>query len=105
MGNTKISEDANLYLVAIEECSEVQKELSKLLRFGRSDYCPEIGKNMTNDVNAVTEFYELCAMIEYLQNNDLLPKFSDGEIEAIKQKKISKVLHYAEYSKQKGTIL
>ncbi len=105
MGNTKISENANLYLVAIEECSEVQKELSKLLRFGKDDYCSEKGTNCSNEINAVIEFYELCAMIEYLQNNDLLPKFSDSENKEIKEKKIQKVLHWAEYSKQKGTIL
>ena len=53
-------------LITIEECAEVQQALAKIMRFGAKDHHPE-APTETNEEQLLTEFYQLTAMMEELQ--------------------------------------
>lgn len=80
-----------------EECAEVQQAVAKALRFGLDDGYP--GRDTTNAQDIASECVDILAIIELLQ--------SEGLIEIIgptTSKKKMKVLHYMEYSKERGTL-
>lgn len=93
----------NLMLVAMEEANELSKELSKSMRFGLDNYHPE-KPDETNEVKLLTEFYQLVAMIEHLQDMGYISRFDEKEIDKIKIEKIQKVYYYMDVSKQFGFI-
>ncbi|EOI03041.1 hypothetical protein UAY_00788 [Enterococcus moraviensis ATCC BAA-383] len=92
-----------LALVAMEECAEIQQALSKALRFGFDDHHPSRADE-TNEEQLLTEFYQLTAMIEEMQNRGIIAGFAQDKIEQVKQNKIEKVYKYMEYSKANGLI-
>lgn len=92
-----------LALVAMEECAEIQQALSKALRFGFDDHHPSRADE-TNEEQLLTEFYQLTAMIEEMQNRGIIAGFAQEKIEQVKQNKIEKVYKYMEYSKANGLI-
>lgn len=88
----------HLLVILMEECSEVQKNASKALRFGLDDHAPDSHKN--NAEMLTREIGDLYAAIQMLFDNGLIePPFN----EHINLKKI-KVEKYLEYSKQQGTL-
>lgn len=91
----------HLMVVAIEECAEIQQAFAKVMRFGLEDYHPEKPEE-TNEDQLLTEFYQLIAMVEELQEKKLLKTLPKEMINAIKQEKLRKVYHYMNYSKEKG---
>lgn len=93
----------NLMLVAMEEADELSKELSKSMRFGIDNYHPEKPEE-TNETKLLTEFYQLVAMIEHLQDMGYIGDFSEEEIDRVKIGKIQKVYHYMEVSKDLGFV-
>lgn len=93
----------NLMLVAMEEADEIGKELSKTMRFGANNFHPDKPEE-TNAIKVLTEFYQLEAMIECLQEMEELPILSDEEIEKIKENKLVKVFKYMEVSKKLGLL-
>ncbi|MTD42363.1 hypothetical protein GIX45_27795 [Erwinia sp. CPCC 100877] len=92
-----------LALVAMEECAEMQQALSKALRFGYDDHHPARADE-TNAEQLLTEFYQLTAMMEELQNQGILTGFQPEKINEIKRNKLKKVYHYLTYSRQKGLV-
>ncbi|WP_265457357.1 hypothetical protein [Enterococcus sp. HY326] len=90
-------------VVAMEEAAEVQQALAKALHFGYQDTHPA-RDSQTNASEILTEFYQLTAMIEKLQDLAVLPQLSEPEITAIKQNKMAKVKHYLNYSQEQGLI-
>ncbi|WP_314062117.1 hypothetical protein [uncultured Vagococcus sp.] len=92
-----------LTVVAMEECAEIQQVLSKALRFGFDDTHPNKPSD-SNEAEILTEYYQLAAMIEELQKQEILGTYSQDTIDRIKVDKIDKVYHYMEYSKQKGLL-
>ena len=85
----------------MEECSEVQKECSKALRFGlEDDYTNTLVKN-----KIVSEYIDLLAVMELAFENTELPMCTDVDLvkRLIKLKK-DKVESFMEYSMQKGTL-
>lgn len=92
----------HLMVVAMEECAEIQQAIAKSLRFGLQDHRPET-PTMTNEQEILTEYYQLMAVMEMLQEESLhLP---DAEvIQQIKQQKKAKVLKYMAYAKEQGCI-
>ncbi len=93
----------NLFIVASEECAEIQQCISKTLRFGADDCHPD-RPDSTNEIELLTEYYQLQAVIEMLQEKGALKTLSAEEIETIKVSKKAKVLKYAEYSKKIGLL-
>ena len=92
-----------LALVAMEECAEIQQALSKAIRFGFDDHHPSKADE-TNEEQLLTEFYQLTAMIEELQKQEIITGFTQEKIKKVKQNKIEKVYRYMDYSKEKGLL-
>lgn len=90
-------------LVTIEECAEVQQALAKVMRFGQSDTHPET-PDETNEEQLLTEFYQLTAMMEELQNKKIIKELTPQQIQSIKDNKLEKVYRYLTYSQEKGLV-
>lgn len=88
----------------MEECSEIQKEISKSMRFGLGNYHP-LTPEITNEDNLLEEYYQLQAVIEYLQNVGVIKIIGKDKIQRIKQNKIDKVLKYEKLSERIGMII
>lgn len=93
----------NLYIVASEECAEIQQCISKTLRFGADDHHPD-RPECTNEMELLTEYYQLQAVMEMLMEKGVLKTLSAEEIDGIKTAKKAKVEKYAEYSKEMGLL-
>lgn len=87
----------------MEECAEIQQALSKAIRFGFDDHHPSRADE-TNEEQLLTEFYQLTAMIEELQNQGIIESFTREKIAEVKQNKIKKVYQYMDYSKKQGLL-
>ena len=83
-----------------EECSEIQKEVSKAQIFGLFDINPETNisnqKAIENEINDLLGVVELLIENLYLSNDYLSTK-------KIKNK-ITKIKKWMEYSKKQGTL-
>ena len=93
----------NLYVVASEECAEIQQCISKILRFGESNHHPDRPGD-TNARELLIEYYQLQGIMEMIIDNGVLGHMSEKEIEIIKAKKRCKVSDYAQLSKSLGLI-
>ena len=85
----------NLLVTVSEECAEVQQAVSKMLRFGYSS---------ENKNEIMREFYQLCAMIEMCQAENILPVLSTNERDKIISEKKQKAQHYQKLSRVIGTL-
>ena len=93
----------NLYVVASEECAEMQQCISKILRFGESNHHPD-RPNDTNARELLTEYYQLQGIMEMIIDHGVLGHITDKEIEQIKIRKRCKVSDYAQLSKSLGLL-
>ena len=91
----------DLLILAMEECSEVIQALSKSIRFGSKSHHPN-RKDTTNADRVMTEYYELSAIIEKLQDKGELPRFSNDKIKYIKKDKIQRANKWNEAVKNKN---
>lgn len=89
----------HLLTCLIEECAEVQKAVAKALRFGLSDGYP--GTDRTNAGDIAHELIDLMAIVDMLQEFEVLPR--PLMYTGIATKK-AKVLQYMAYAEQKGTL-
>lgn len=89
----------HILTVISEECAEIQKNVSKALRFGLDDTNPNNG--LTNAELLKREINDLFGMIELLSEDQYgLDMNFERELINDKQKKFEK---YLEYSKERGT--
>ena len=93
----------NLYVVASEECAEIQQSISKILRFGETNHHPD-RPDETNAKELLTEYYQLQGVMEMIIDHGVLGHMSETEINSIKAKKRCKVSDYAQLSKSLGLI-
>lgn len=91
----------NLFIVASEECSEIQQCISKILRFGKSNHHPSRPED-TNAKELLKEYYQLQAVMDMIIDGGVLYNLSESEIMQIKDSKKLNVLKYSELSKQLG---
>lgn len=94
----------NLYIVASEECAEIQQCISKILRFGENNYHPS-NPEETNEIQLITEFYQLQAVMEMIIEQGIINDISKEEIETIKSNKKYKVSKYTQLSESLGRIV
>ena len=90
----------HLLTCLIEECAEIQKSAAKALRFGLDDHAPD-GPVITNSDSIAAECIDLLAVIEMLQDENIIPATNTPQ--AIQAKK-DKVTKYMEYAKNRGTL-
>lgn len=88
----------HLLVCLSEECSEIQKNCSKALRFGLNDCKPRSKK--TNEALIAEELSDLQAIVEMLKGEGLHLQTYQHSID----KKQTKVLKYIEYARNKGLI-
>ena len=98
-----MTRDENLLLTLAEECAEVQQSVSKILRFGKSCCNPAV-PNMTNELDVLTEYYQLTAVMEMLLDKGVPSQFDELTITKIKAEKKYKVEHYLDVSHCLGRI-
>lgn len=92
-----------LLVCLMEECAEIQQAVAKSIRFGLDDHHPD-RENQTNQDELLEEFYQCVAVIEMLQEKNILNELSESKIERIKINKKNKVNKYINYSKEKGQL-
>ena len=93
----------------MEECSEVIKEVSKILRFGANDVHPDIENFVPNIERLSTEIIDTIAVVEMLRvegilSNTIRPIFTDDKIKTAINNKKDKVEKYIKYAEEKGTV-
>jgi hypothetical protein len=87
-----MTNDQEYLLVCLaEECSEVTKACSKILRFGMDSYHPKDHKT-TNKNNLVYELNDLMSVVEMLVERNIIP--TKWENYAQRTEKTEKVIHY-----------
>lgn len=89
----------HLLVCLMEECAEVQQAVAKSLRFGLEDHHPE-RPDLTNEAEILTEFYQLVAVMDLLQQEEIIATLSEVEVEKIKRRKLEKLDEYMEYSRK-----
>lgn len=91
----------NLLVTLSEECAEVQHAVSKTLRFGKGDYNPATPQ-ITNELEILTEYYHLVAVMEMLIDTGVLRRLEDSDIKEIKTSKKHKIEIYQSVSRCLG---
>ena len=89
----------NELITAMEECAEIQKEISKALRFGLNNHHPD-QPDFSNAENIILEYIQLKAVIEKLQADQVLPTYDVYTEKALKMEKLNKMMRYQTVSKE-----
>ncbi len=89
----------HLLVCLMEECSEVQKEASKALRFGVDSKDVFKYEKETHGEKIVTEFADILAIIYLLQEEGVVP---DVNMRAMIAKKKEKTMRYINRELEKG---
>ena len=84
-----------------EECAEVQKAVSKALRFGLEDGYP--GGDTTNAQDIAKEVIHLMAVIDMLKEQGIIAQLK-GEA-SIYDSKRNRVLEYIDYARSTGALI
>lgn len=93
----------NILVTVSEECAEIQKAVSKALRFGLGNHHPD-ELDVTNADNILYEYIQLQALIEILQEHELLPTWDEFTAQTMKNNKIRDVAKWQEVSFDCGTL-
>src|SRR5574344_877467 len=88
-----------LFVCLMEEAAEVQQAVSKLIRFGSNNHNPKTPEQ-TNSDDIMTEYYQLQAVMELLQEKGKLPVLSTEEIKYIKKDKKQKLKYFEDRRKE-----
>ena len=93
----------NYLLTALDTTAGLQKAILKASRFGLKGHNPDKPK-LLNERKMVEEYYELCAVMEYLMDNSYLPCFSDDVINSIMHDKVTQLVDYVNLSAELGIV-
>ena len=93
----------NILTTALEECAEVQQAISKAMRFGMNAHHP-MKPDHTNALDILTEYYQLQAVMELLQKDNILPVLPEDKITSIKQHKLEAMRQYQNISVLNGCL-
>ena len=91
-----LEHEKNKYLLIkiMEESAEVAQAAAKALTFGINNHNPADTSGTNNGIDIMTEFYQLDAIIEMLQEANVLPRFTQHKELEIKIEKKDKVRKY-----------
>lgn len=96
-----MTKNENLLVTLMEECAELQQAVSKALRFGMDNHHPS-APGETNEMNIMTEYYQLVAVMDMLVVSGVL---RDGvPASQIKNRKRENVERYQQMSAELGLI-
>ena len=98
-----MTKSENLLVTLSEECAEIQQVVSKVLRFGQDNYNPATPQ-VTNEMEVLTEYYQLIAVMEMLIESGVLKQLNNYEITKIKASKKYKVKLHQSISEDRGRI-
>lgn len=93
----------NLLITFSEECAEIQQAVAKGLRFGLDNHHPD-HPDETNEADILTEFYQLQAVMDLLQETGTLKRLDEATIVGIKVAKWEKMRHYMAVSRECGRL-
>lgn len=93
----------NLMVVAMEECAEIQQEISKAIRFGVDNHHPN-EPHIMNGQRIMREFHQLRAVMDMLVIKGIIPDFPEVEQNQIYRVKVDAIKKWEEYSKSVGAI-
>ncbi len=93
----------NLMVTAMEECAEIQKEISKALRFGINNHHPD-EPEITNGGKILIEYQQLRAVINRLIMDGYIKGLEEKDSNLIYKNKLQKIEIFQQYSKEIGTI-
>lgn len=96
--------DEYLFTVANEESVEIAQAVDKALRFGVDNHHPN-KPELTNEVQLLTEYYQLQAVVEMLIERGQIKDLSDDKIKEIKDNKILAIEEYAKESRRVGRLV
>jgi hypothetical protein len=91
----------HLLTILSEECNEVGQRASKALRFSVQEIQP--GQPLNNGDRVMEEFYDLVAVIEMLQDEEVLPNWTSPRLQAHITGKKERVEKFLLHSKENGT--
>jgi hypothetical protein len=94
-----MTKQEHLLQILSEECSEIQKAISKALRFGLDDGYPE--GTTTNEDDIYKELNDLNATVELLNDEGVLNYLFNRK--AVNEKKV-KIKKYMDYARQRATL-
>ena len=95
-----MNRNEHLLTTLAEECAEIQKAVSKALRFGLKDGYP--GTDRTNAQDIAREYVDQVAVVDMCRDAGILVQ--PGESKAMYDAKKIKVRHYMEYAKTTGAL-
>jgi len=94
----------NLFVCVAEEGAEIAQASDKILRFSKERRYPPNLENLTNEGKLLKEYYQLVAVVEYMQSNGYLKCPDKIAIERLKQDKIANMLDHQIVSVDEGTL-
>lgn len=92
-----MKESERLLIVAMEECAEIQQEVSKALRFGTENHHPD-EPHITNGERILREYHQLRAVMNLLIIKRVLKGISEAESNRIFREKVESIERWEEYS-------
>lgn len=92
-----MKENERLLIVAMEECAEIQQEVSKALRFGTENHHPD-EPHITNGERILREYHQLRAVMNLLIMKRVLKGISKAESSRIFREKVESIERWEEYS-------
>lgn len=98
-----MNRDENLLVTLMEECAELQQAVSKAIRFGM-DSCHPDHPGRSNEHDIMVEYYQLVAVMEMLNNSNVVGRFSAADEALVKVKKKVSVSKFQDVSEYEGYI-
>ena len=95
--------EENLMVIALEECAEVQQEISKALRFGVENHHPD-EPFITNGERILKEFHQLRAVIDMLVEEKIIHGLPEEEQNQIYYDKVANIEKWEKYSRSIGQV-
>lgn len=93
----------NLLIIAMEECAEIQREISKVLRFGVDNHHPD-EPDIDNGERVLREYYQLQAVMTELIARRVIMPISGREKSRIVFAKREAIDKWENYSKDLGIV-
>jgi len=97
-----MDESEHILVCIAEECAEIQKAVSKALRFGLDDRHPN--SKQTNRDDLTYEIADLLGVIEMARDYGIIPDHSEEKTRVLMQAKKENILKFMNYAETGGTL-